>query len=154
MVGKRMRYSGEFKARVALEALRAELTTARLAAKHGINPTMVGVWKRQVMEGMAAVFSGKSAMQESSKAAEAEVEKLHAKIGQLLVERDLYEECSVKKVSTTPPPDEPRGRLCRKATERGCSSACSHAPCASTYIRQLHISGSSMTACHNPACTT
>ncbi|MBV8868919.1 MAG: IS3 family transposase [Acetobacteraceae bacterium] len=89
MTGKRTRYSAEFKARVALEALRGELTTAQLAAKHGIHQTMVGEWKRQAMEGMVAVFSGRSTAQESSKAAEAEVEKLHAKIGQLVVERDF-----------------------------------------------------------------
>ena len=89
MTGKRTRYSAEFKARVALEALRGELTTAQLAAKRGVHQTMVGEWKRQAMEGMVAVFSGRSAAQESSKAAEAEVEKLHAKIGQLLVERDF-----------------------------------------------------------------
>jgi transposase len=87
MTGKRTRYLAEFKARVALEALRGELTTAQLAAKHGIHQTMVGEWKRQAMEGMVAVFSGRSAAQESGKATEAEVEKLHAKIGQLLVER-------------------------------------------------------------------
>ncbi len=42
MTGKRTRYSAEFKARVALEALRGELTTAQLAAKHGIHQTMAG----------------------------------------------------------------------------------------------------------------
>jgi transposase len=89
MTGKRTRYSAEFKAQVALEALRGELTTAQLAAKHGIHQTMVGEWKRQAMEGMAGVFSGRAAAQESGKFAEAEIEKLHAKIGQLLVERDL-----------------------------------------------------------------
>ena len=94
MTGKRIRYSAEFKARVALEALRGELTTAQLAAKHGIHQTMVGEWKRQAMEGMVAVFSGRSAAQESSKATEVEVEKLHAKIGQLLVERDFLAKAS------------------------------------------------------------
>ncbi len=94
MTGKRTRYSAEFKARVALEALRGELTTAQLAAKHGIHQTMVGEWKRQAMEGMVAVFSGRSAAQESGKATEAEVEKLHAKIGQLLVERDFLAKAS------------------------------------------------------------
>ena len=73
MTGKRTRYSAEFKARVALEALRGELTTAQLAAKHGIHQTMVGEWKRQAMEGMVAVFSGRSAAQESNKSSEAEV---------------------------------------------------------------------------------
>jgi transposase len=94
MTGKRTRYSAEFKARVALEALRGELTTAQLAAKHGIHQTMVGEWKRQAMEGMVAVFSGRLAAQESAKATEAEVEKLHAKIGQLLVERDFLAKAS------------------------------------------------------------
>ena len=44
MTGKRKRYSAEFKARVALEALRGELTTVQLATKHGIHQTMVGEW--------------------------------------------------------------------------------------------------------------
>lgn len=94
MPGKRTRYSAEFKAKVALEALRGELTTAQLAAKHGIHQTMVGEWKRQAVEGMAGVFSGKSAAQESAKTSEAEVEKLHAKIGQLVVERDFLAKAS------------------------------------------------------------
>ncbi len=94
MTGKRIRYSADFKARVALEALRGELTTAQLATKHGVHQTMVGDWKRQAMEGMAAVFSGKTAAQESARASEAEVDKLHAKIGQLLVERDFLAKVS------------------------------------------------------------
>ena len=89
MTGKRKRYSAEFKAKVALEALRGELTAAQLASKHGIHQTMVGEWKRQAVEGLAAVFSDRSAAQETVKSSEAEVEKLHAKIGQLLVERDF-----------------------------------------------------------------
>ena len=59
MVGKRKRYSAEFKAKVAIEALRGELTTSQLASKHGVHQTMVGDWKRQAVEGLVAVFSGK-----------------------------------------------------------------------------------------------
>ena len=92
MTGKRTRYSAEFKAKVALEALRGELTTAQLAAKHGIHQTMVGEWKRQAMEGLASVFSGKAEAQEAAKADA--VEKLHAKIGQLVVERDFLAKAS------------------------------------------------------------
>jgi transposase len=86
MTGKRTRNSADFN---ALEALRGELTTAQLAARHGIHQTMVDEWKRQAMERLTAVFSGRSAAQESAKAAEADVERLHAKIGQLAVERDF-----------------------------------------------------------------
>jgi transposase len=94
MVGKRKRYSAEFKAKVALEALRGELTTAQLATKHGIHQTMVAEWKKQAVEGLTAVFSGRSDAQDTAKSAEAEVEKLHAKIGQLLVERDFLAKVS------------------------------------------------------------
>ena len=94
MTGKRTRYSADFKAKVALEALRGELTTAQLAAKHGIHQTMVGDWKRQAMEGLRVVFADRSAAQETAKSSEAEVEKLHAKIGQLLVERDFLAKAS------------------------------------------------------------
>ena len=94
MAGKRTRYSADFKAKVALEALRGELTTAQLAVKHGIHQTMVGDWKRQAIEGLTAVFSGKSAAEESAKATEVDVEKLHAKIGQLVVERDFLAKAS------------------------------------------------------------
>jgi len=90
MTSKRKRYSADFKAKVALEALRGELTTAQLATKHGIHPTMVGEWKRQAMEGLTAVF----AEQEAAKSSEAEIEKLHAKIGQLVVERDFLAKAS------------------------------------------------------------
>ena len=94
MTGKRKRYTAEFKAKVALEALRGELTTAQLATKHGIHQTMVGEWKKQAMDGMALVFSGKEAAQETAKTTEAEVERLHAKIGQLVVERDFLVKAS------------------------------------------------------------
>ena len=79
MTSKRKRYSADFKAKVALEALRGELTTAQLATKHGIHQTMVGEWKRQAMEGLTAVFADRSAAQETAKSSEAEIERLHAK---------------------------------------------------------------------------
>ena len=87
MTGKRKRYSIEFKAKVAMEALRGELTASQLATKHGVHQTMIGDWKRQAMEGLASVFSGKSEAKEGIRAEE--LEKLHAKIGQLVVERDF-----------------------------------------------------------------
>ena len=66
MKGKRKWYSAEFKAKVALEALHGELTAVELASKHAIHQTMVGEWKRQAVEGLAAVFSDRSAAQETA----------------------------------------------------------------------------------------
>ena len=95
MTGKRTRYSAAFKAKVALEALRGELTIAQLVTKHGVHQTLINAWKRQAVEGLAAVFSGKAEAAEAAEAArEGEVERLHAKIGQLVVERDFLSKAS------------------------------------------------------------
>lgn len=83
----RKRYSADFKAKVALEAIKGEQTLAELAAKHGVHQTMIATWKRQAVEGMAATFSGK--LEATKAVSEADVAKLHAKIGQLVVERDF-----------------------------------------------------------------
>jgi len=92
MSGQRKRYSAEFKAKVALEAIRGELTVAQLVTKHGVHQTLINAWKKQAMEGMAGVFSGRAEAAETAR--EEEVEKLHAKIGQLVVERDFLRKAS------------------------------------------------------------
>ena len=86
-MGKRTRYSAEFKAKAALDAIRGEHTLAELAARHGVHPNLISQWKRLAIEQMATLFDGGRA--ETVKEKEADVEKLHAKIGQLLVERDF-----------------------------------------------------------------
>lgn len=89
----RKRYGAQFKAKVALEAIRGELTMAELASRHGVHPTMIAAWKRQAIEGMSSTFAGTV---EAAKASEAEMTRLHAKIGQLVVERDFLSKGSVR----------------------------------------------------------
>lgn len=84
---KRKRYSAEFKAKVALEAIKGEATVSELASRFGIHPTMVSQWKRQAVRGMSDVFSDKAGRHEIDQ--EARIKELHAKIGQLTVERDF-----------------------------------------------------------------
>ena len=84
-----LKQMADFKAKVALEAIRGDLTLAELAAKHGVHHTMIASWKRQAIDGMAGTFSGAGDVARA--ASESEVEKLHAKIGQLVVERDFLE---------------------------------------------------------------
>ena len=90
----RNRYSAEFKAKVALDAIRGELTISQLVAKHGVHQTLINSWKKQAMEGLSTVFAGKP--HAAGKAREADVEKLHAKIGQLIVERDFLVKASAR----------------------------------------------------------
>jgi transposase len=56
MKTRRKRYSAEFKAKVALEAIRGDLTLAELGAKHGIHHTMIAAWKRQAVEDVSDVL--------------------------------------------------------------------------------------------------
>ena len=84
---KRRSFSAEFKARVALEALSGAHTMSELSAKHGVHPNMISQWKRRVQENLPELFSRKASSGEASR--EAEIKELHAKIGQLTVEKDF-----------------------------------------------------------------
>ena len=53
----RRRFTGEFKAKVALEALRGDKTIQEIATRHKVHPTQVSTWKQQAVEGMREVFS-------------------------------------------------------------------------------------------------
>jgi transposase len=83
----RRRFSAEFKARVALEALRGDKTVQELAAKHEVHPNQVSAWKRQALDGLSEVFSNGADRDRHDH--EEEIRDLHAKIGQLTVERDF-----------------------------------------------------------------
>ena len=83
----RHRFTADFKARVALEALRGDRTIQEIAAKHKVHPNQVSTWKRQAMDGLGAVFS--NGPDKARVDHEGEVHDLHAKIGQLTVERDF-----------------------------------------------------------------
>ena len=54
---KRKQHKPEFKARVALEAMKGEQTVGELASRFGVHPTMIHQWKKALVEGAAEVFS-------------------------------------------------------------------------------------------------
>jgi len=86
-VGKRRKtHSPQFKAKVALAAIQNDETVAQLASRFGIHPTMVSVWKRQMLEGAVDIFDKSH---KSRKQAEARTDELYRQIGQLKVENDF-----------------------------------------------------------------
>jgi transposase-like protein len=54
---KRRRFTADFRARVAVEALRGDKTVQEIAAKHKVHPNQVSTWKRQAVDGLSVVFS-------------------------------------------------------------------------------------------------
>ena len=88
MSSKRRKFSGELKAKVTLAALRGDRTLQEIAAHHKVHPNQVSAWKRQAMDGLGDVFS--NGADRAGQEPEAEIHDLHAKIGQLTVERDFW----------------------------------------------------------------
>ena len=88
MSNVRRQYSGEFKAKVALAAIRGEETMPQLSTLFGIHPTMINGWRKQLEESAAGMFDqGRKASKE--KETENTISELYRQIGQLKVEKDF-----------------------------------------------------------------
>ncbi len=86
-MAQRRKYPAELKAKVALEALRGEQTLAELSAKYNVHSNLIATWKRQANESLVDIFAGGAERRDAQH--EAEIKELHAKIGQLTVEKDF-----------------------------------------------------------------
>lgn len=84
---QRKKYSPDFKARVALAAIKGDATVAELASRYEVHPNLIAQWKRKAVESLAEVFA--SGRERRGASEEARIRELHAKIGELTVERDF-----------------------------------------------------------------
>jgi transposase-like protein len=85
----RRKFSPDFKAKVALEAVKGQLTLAELAKKFEVNQVVISRWKSEFLENMSAVFD----KAEKSEKADVDTQELYAQIGQLKVENEVLKTC-------------------------------------------------------------
>jgi len=85
----RRRYTADFKRKVVVEAMRGDSTVREIAARHGINPNQLSRWKTEAYDGLLEVF-GDGGGGTAARDTERLVERLYARIGELVVERGFF----------------------------------------------------------------
>ncbi len=88
MKKKRRTHSPEFKARVAMEALKGIKPVHQIASDNEIHPVQVSQWKKELQEGMSEIFERKNGRSSESEKEQRHLELLERKVGQLTIERD------------------------------------------------------------------
>ena len=86
MSNKRKKHSSEFKAKIALAALRNEQTISELSHRFGVHPNMISTWKKALMDHASETFDKGH---QSHKKVDDKIDELHRQIGQLKVENDF-----------------------------------------------------------------
>jgi transposase len=86
----RKKHSPEFKAKVALAAIREDGTVAELSSRFGVHASQIHAWKKTVLDGTASLFARDKVAVGPGEAIEAQLAPLYEKIGQLTVERDFF----------------------------------------------------------------
>lgn len=94
MANIRKKHSSAFKAKVALAALREDGTVAELSGKFGVHASQIHAWRKAAQEGLAGLFEGGGKAARNEAADQAQMTGLHAKIGQLTMERDFFRDRS------------------------------------------------------------
>jgi transposase len=90
MKNSRKKHSAEFKAKVALAAIKEEGTIAELASKYSVHASQIHAWKKSVQQGVTSLFDNDQNTEKNEAAQKAKLMELHAKIGQLTMERDFF----------------------------------------------------------------
>ena len=94
MSNNRKTYSTEFKSRVALAAIREEGTLSELSSRFSVNANMISKWKKQALESFGDIFSNRRESAQLSN--DQQIKELHAKIGELTIEKDFLQAASAK----------------------------------------------------------
>lgn len=81
-------YTAAEKVKIALEAIKGELTIAQISSKYEVHATQINRWKQQALESMQAGFSGKRSSNNADDEQTRLIDKLYQQIGKLTTECD------------------------------------------------------------------
>ena len=91
MANVRKKHGIDFKAKVALAAVREDSTVAELSSRYGVHASQIHAWKKTVLDGVGSLFAkGRADASTGASADDARLSKLYEKIGELTVERDFF----------------------------------------------------------------
>lgn len=91
MTNVRKKHGVDFKAKVALAAVREDSTVAELSSRYGVHASQIHAWKKTVIDGLGSLFAkGKAGASDAATADDARMAKLYEKIGELTIERDFF----------------------------------------------------------------
>lgn len=96
MKRKRRTHSAEFKARIALEALKGIKTINQIAQEEGIHPVQVSQWKKELQERLPEVFASARSGREDKEKSDRDLSRLERKVGQLVIEKEFLEKKCVE----------------------------------------------------------
>ena len=88
MTKKRRTHRPEFKARIAMEALKGIKPIHEIASDNEIHPVQVSQWKKELQERMTEIFEHKNSRSKEEEKEQRHIELLERKVGQLTIERD------------------------------------------------------------------
>lgn len=86
MTSVRKNHTSDFKAKVAIAAIRQQKTTNELTTEYGVHATQINLWKKQALAVIPGAFSGKQEKAQENQ--QKDIDELHRQIGQLVAERD------------------------------------------------------------------
>ena len=90
MANVRKKHGVDFKAKVALAAVREDSTVAELSSRYGVHASQIHAWKKTVLDGVGSLFAKGRDISDTAAGDDARLAKLYEKIGELTVERDFF----------------------------------------------------------------
>jgi transposase len=104
-----IQYKSDFKAKIALTALKEEMTTAEIAKKYSVAPGVINRWRREAVESVGQCFAKTDKAAKEAAQTEEKVAALERKVGQLTLDNDFLKKlCEIL----------PEMRLLYPSTER------------------------------------